>query len=109
MYNFFLENLSELGPGIKRLGTAELAAMVQGKATVQASHAAGGLEVEKEMIASADSLSKPPSLALGPLLEKAIMGLKEANGGVASGGVDGLAMGDLGEVTPPKTVLAMAI
>jgi len=109
MYNFFLENLSELGPGIKRLGTAELAAMVQGKEMVQASHAAGGLEVEKEMIASADSLSKPPSLALGPLLEKAIMGLKEANGGVASGGVDGLAMGDLGEVTPPKTVLAMAI
>jgi len=95
--------------GSNALHKEELAAMVQGKATVQASHAAGGLEVEKEMAASAGSPSKPPSLALGSLLERAIMGLKEANGGVASGGVDGLATGDLGEVTPLKTVLAGSV
>jgi hypothetical protein len=98
---------TDTGSGI--LPMEELAVMVQGETLVQASQTAVGLEVEKEMTASAVSPSKAPSLALGPPLERAIMGLKEANGGVVTGGEVGLAIGDLGGVTPLNSVLAGSV
>jgi hypothetical protein len=65
----------------------ELVAVVSEESVpVHAPNAMSMKEMEKMAAASADSPSKPPSLALGPLLDRAIMALKKVNDGMASGG-----------------------
>jgi hypothetical protein len=77
----------------------------KGEVLVQTPLAGAGLEGEKKLAASTNGPSTFPSLALGPLLERAIRELKEMNGGLVVGGEDGLATGNQGEVTPLKTTL----
>jgi hypothetical protein len=77
----------------------------KGEVLAHAPCSATGIEGEKKVAASTDSPSMFPSLALDPLSERAIIGLKETNGDLVVGGEEGLVVGNQGDVTPLEAVL----
>ncbi|CAL5059495.1 unnamed protein product [Urochloa decumbens] len=82
-----------------REGSAEAVSM-----GVEAIPITDGLDLDLSPGKKSDSTHMQPSLALGPLLERALMGLKDAGGEVTCSEASDMAGGDVGFMTPCSTM-----